>query len=251
MTDGFSIPEKWEGANRLGPFTVKVGHENDKAKTAEAICNSIWPEPPDIRHSTALFQKSILLDRPGRYYVQILNQKSDVVAAIEVVSTNADYHPWMPFERGSSVALKEKQDSYDAAACVQNGANGIALPCFNGMDPLLFRSDGRGTDREIKRNAHERIPGLIPRVAGDGLTIKKIGSDILVESRNNIILARPDWHFLTRWWINGKPYIPRQADGIMYTNGMVVIGRKLLLHLDCDPQRMQAEHNARIELQLL
>ena len=144
----------------------------------------------------------------------------------------------------------EDRGEYDAVGTVRNRANGIALPQFDGMTPMLFRSDG--PDSKIRQLAAERHPTLLPEEAGKVLTLKAAGTNLVVESKANIILARPDWHFLARWWVNDKPYIPVPLDNIVTdANGQVILGKRLLLHLEFDPRRLAAAPGDTIDLQLL
>jgi len=77
------------------------------------------------------------------------------------------------------------------------------------------------------------------------------GSDLIVEADKDIILARPDWHFLARWWVNGTPYIPEQLERFEDMKGMMIVGKRLLLHLDFEPARIGARPSDKVELQLL
>jgi C-terminal peptidase prc len=153
----------------------------------------------------------------------------------------------MPLEPGAR--SDEDRSEFDAVGSVRNRASGIAIPRFDGWEPMLFRSDG--PDSKIRRWAGEPLPSLVPEDAGTVLTLKATGTDLVVESKVNIILARPDWHFVARWWVNDKPYIPAQLDNFSDANGQVTIGRRLLLHLDFDPRRIGAAPGDTIDLQLL
>ena len=247
LTEGYSLPRERQERNRLGPFRMEIRHENDTVEKSREAGKMAWNDPPDIGHSTALFRQSIPLDRPGKFHVRVLSLNGDLIAETEVTATREKCHPWMPLEPSPVQALD--RGKYDAAAHVKNRANGIAIPRFDGMVPMLFRSDNPET--KIRRLADERLPALLPEVAGDGLTVKASGTDLIIESKADIILARPDWYFLVRWWVNDKPYIPRQLDQFMDANGKVIIGKSLLLHLDFDPQRLGVAPGDTVDLQLL
>lgn len=36
------------------------------------------------------------------------------------------------------------------------------------------------------------------------LTIRKIGKEIVIRAQTAFTTSRPDYHFLARWWVNGK-----------------------------------------------
>ena len=249
LTEGYSMPQQWKENNRLGPFQIVVRHEGDEKQQAAAISYLASSDAPDIRHSTALFRRSIPLDRPGTFHVQVMSEKREVIAETEVTATRERYHCWMPFERTAAGTPERRRDEFDAVDRVKAGERGIAIPRFDGMAPMLFRSDG--PEIKVRRQADERLPALLPETTGDGLTVKATGTRLIVTSKENIILARPDWHFLVRWWVNDKPYIPVQTDPQDDQNGKVIIGKKLLLHLDFDPRRIGARPGDEIEVQLL
>ncbi len=211
-----------------------------------------WPEPPDIRHSKALFRKSISLYHPGKFQVRVFSLKGDLLAQTEIMATQEPCHPWMPLDPCYSVDKDEQAEDngeYDAIAYAQNRASGIAIPRFDGMMPSFVPGTAPGA--KAKSLAGEHLPTLIPEKAGNMLTVKANGTDLIIESQKEIILARPDWHFLTRWWVNGKPYIPTQMEAFSDQNGMVAVGKRLLLHLKFDPQRVGAKQGDQVELQLL
>lgn len=249
LTEGYSMPQQWNENNRLGPFQIVVRHEGDDKQLAAIVSYLASSDAQDIRHSTALFRRSIPLDRPGTFHIQVMSEKREVIAETKVTATRERYHCWMPFERTAAGALERRRDEFDAVDHVKAGERGIAIPRFDGMVPMLFRSDG--PEIKVRRPADERLPTLIPQTVGDGLTVKATGTRLIVTSKENIILARPDWHFLVRWWVNDKPFIPVQMDPQNDQNGNVIIGKKLLLHLDFDPRRIGAKPGDKVELQLL
>jgi len=248
LTEGYSLPSQWSESERLGPFRVEVRHENDARERVQEVCEMAW-DPPDIARATALFRRSIPMDRPGKYQVRVLTLGDDLVAETQVTATPERFHPWMPLEPTVADALEQDRDQYDAAGHVTNRAKGIAIPRFDGMVPLIVR--GGGPDARPRSAAGERLPTLFPEAAGDGLTVTAKGTDLSIESKADILLARPDWHFLARWWVNGTPYIPKQLEAFADQNGMVILGKKLLLRLDFIPERIGAKPGDDVELQLL
>ncbi len=248
LTDGYSLPRKWRERCRLGPFKVEIQHERDTRERVQEG-DAMMQDPPDIARSTALFRHSIPLDRPGKFLVRVLTLGGDLIAETEVIATRKEFHPWMPLQPSGQAQTLERDRGYDAEAHIANRAKGIAIPHFEGMTPMLFRSDG--PEATVRKPAGERLPTLLPVDAGSGLTIEATAADLMIESKENIVLARPDWHFLVRWWVNGKAYIPDQLEQFKDENGMVIMGKKLLLHLDFVPHRIGAKPGDEVELQLL
>ena len=63
---------------------------------------------------------------------------------------------------------------------------------------------------------------------------------------------RPDWRFLTRWWVNGKPFYPKQIDGFPEeSNGVVSLGKRVRLKMNFDPTKIGAKSGDKVHLQLL
>ena len=252
LTDGYSPPQEWKERCRLGPFKVEIQHEQDTRERIQKGVAMVRRAPPDIARSTALFRCSIHLDRPGKFLVRVLTLDGDLIAETEVVATRKEFHPWMPLQpvSGQAQVLERDRIGYDAVAHVANRAKGIAIPRFDGLAPMLFSNDG--PEATVRKPADEKLPALLPVDAGSALTIEATAADLVIESKQNIVLARPDWHFLVRWWVNGKAYIPDQLlEAFKDENGMVVMGKKLLLHLDFVPHRIGAKAGDEIELQLL
>jgi hypothetical protein len=249
LTEGYAPPSEWTQPNRLGPFQVQVSHAGDPAEHVLELVHSGGEKPPNIGQATVLFRQAIPLDRRGPYRVRVLELDGASIAEAEIRATRDTHHPWMPFERGSPPDGQPDRHPNDAVGFVRNRSRGIAIPRFDGMQPLVFRSDG--PDGRVRRLANERLPTLVPAVAGEGLTIKATGSGLIVESEAPIVFARPDWHFLARWWVNGQPYVPRPLEPSSDQNGRVILGRILRLDVDFAPDRIGAMPGDSVDIQLL
>lgn len=172
LTDGFSLPSEWTGSNRIGPFTVEVNHENDRAKKKQAMMRTAWNHPPDITKSKALFRRSIPIDRSGIFHVQVFSSNGDLVAKAEIKVSDKTFHPWMPFamsepEQGARQA-EEDDRKFDAVGFVKNRSRGIAIPCFDGMSPKLF---AKNQPKKIEGKLDQPLPTLVPTTQ-QGLEIK-------------------------------------------------------------------------------
>jgi hypothetical protein len=132
---------------------------------------------------------------------------------------------------------------------VSNRKNGVALPRWEGGSPCPEPETWKGLAR------HDLpLPRLFPEDFAGDLKLKFEEGVLKISSDSLIFTARPDSHFLTRWWINGKPYIPEDSglDSSSNQNGMLSVNGKVL-HLDLDfaPGRIGARNGDRIGLQLL
>jgi hypothetical protein len=87
----------------------------------------------------------------------------------------------MPFEPAAGGALERRRDEFDEVEYLKVRERGIAIPRFDGMTPMIFRSDG--PDIKVRRQANERLPALLPEATGDGLTVKATGTSLIVKSK--------------------------------------------------------------------
>ena len=187
----------------------------------------------------------------GKYDIELSKQDGSLAARTTVECTDTPYHPWMPWGR----QLKATELILDAIkgngkdvmhAIVSNRADGIALPHWDGSDPIIVESQ----DRRLSNT--ERLPTTFPLNSDASFKLGVDGNLVAaIESDNDFLICRPDWHFLTRWWVNGKPYVPAQMKPEGDDNGLVVEGRKLHLHLEFEPARIGAKKGDQIGLQLL
>ncbi len=122
-----------------------------------------------------------------------------------------------------------------------NPAAGLALPSWCGMLPLQTTGlAGRAS-----------LPQLLPKAVDVGFHLSIQGNELSVNASSEFIVVRPDWHFLTRWWVNGRPFIPRQVKNWSDQNGIISHGKKAYMTMDFDPSRLEAGRGDRISLQLL
>ena len=112
------------------------------------------------------------------------------------------------------------------------------------MTPLVYQ---RGIEKPNFRIS-ESLPTLQP-VANGELTVKSVDDKLVIECKRDLVLSWPTEHFLVRWWVNGKPFIPSpKANATPLASGQVISGRSLLLGLECDPKRLGAKFGDKIEL---
>jgi len=165
------------------------------------------------------------------------------VASLTLESTEADAPPWMPFELGPALKelrLQDPDDPADAHAGLSNPSAGIAVPASHGLHPIAAPAD---LDRPL--------PHLLPEAPEEGFTLTRVGGRLRVASTKPFLVYRPDFHFLGRWWINGRPFIPPPDRSYEAQNGIVIEGRVLSIDLEFLPARCGAKPGDRIGLQLL
>ena len=95
------------------------------------------------------------------------------------------------------------------------------------------------------------LPNLLPNRIDPTMRLSHEGADLVIESTREFITYRPDWHFLTRWWLNGRPFVPGPWKQFSDANGIVNYGRRLRIDLEFHPERLGAQKGDRVGLQLL
>ncbi len=254
LTEGSAGPRDYDG-RELGPLVVDVRREDECYKDREIACGQSMLEREELAASIALYRRSIPIGRSGRFRVRVFRPEDEsgpekLVGEAMVTGVETPYHPWLTFMRGKEVdELSSAGGDYDAVDHVAIRGEHSAIPRLDGLTPVIHSSEGPAG--KIRRSSDGRLPGLVPREAG-GLQVTVRGTDLLIESREEIIVARADWHFLVRWWINGKPYRPTTTlKQFSDANGVVIKGKRLLLRLDFDPKALGAKPGDKVELQLL
>jgi len=126
-------------------------------------------------------------------------------------------------------------------------------PLFTGV-----QADGRsvkfviaGGEPPSRVNADSPLPRFCPDQVDPGLKLTAARGELLIESDRDILVARPDWHFLVRWWVNGKPFVPKPVERFSDQNGKVIVGRRLRLNVALDRAGLGAAKGDRIDVQLL
>jgi hypothetical protein len=134
-----------------------------------------------------------------------------------------------------------------APAVATNLGRGIALPYIKG-------DRGLAADPKVVGSG-ARLPGLLPEAAG-GMKLSVDPKTFLlrVEGGEDFGTARPDWYFLTRWWVNGKPFLPQPVRHIQQKEGPdYMLGGEtgLAVRLRLDAMKLGARPGDQVELQLL
>ncbi len=193
--------------NWLGPVLVSVacGGASLDAQidgiliSADGVINKQDKRP-------RLFARVLVVDRPARYRVAVRDEHGKELAAAVVSGTqdpDEPYHTWSPLLLVEEATHEGGRRTSPAKATYL--ARGIALP---GVDPAW----GLRRDRALGRGP---LPKLIPERPDPGLKLTvEAGKRLLlrVTAKGPIITVRPDIHFLTRWWVNGRPVYPTPGE---------------------------------------
>jgi hypothetical protein len=250
LTEGYTPPTTWQGRDRLGPLRVTI--ERDGVREAAAKSVSAMARRKVVMKAKILFVRAVRLGREGRLRVHLLAPDDRELGTVEIRPSDAPYHPWMPWARDARPRdLERARPGEDdvVVGYVANRADGIAVPRWDPMRPIVFEGNVGAT--VVQRHHGERLPTIVPAVEDPGLKLTWHEGTLRVTSDVAINLSRPDWHFLTRWWVNGRPFIPKEMGSLLDQNGRVIMGKVLELRLALDPAKIGAKPGDRIGLQLL
>jgi len=83
---------------------------------------------------------------------------------------------------------------------------GAALPCIGGRP---YPPAG-GTAEPLGKS--ERLPMLVPASADPGLRLTVSGEVMTIQSDRDLWETMPEFLFVGRWWVNGKPFVPAKLE---------------------------------------
>ncbi|MCI0381274.1 MAG: hypothetical protein L0215_27125 [Gemmataceae bacterium] len=227
LTEGFIPPTKGGGRTLVGPVHTDFTFESERT----AIEHERWALDGKQPKGTYLYARGLPVDRVGAYHVTVTDRQGKVLAKAQVAGTKDFFHPWMPWLQGFRKPVTPWE--------------GIALPSV----------DSRGPAASIKPGKVQKgpLPTLLPSDDRPSLTIKMDGKEIVIRAESEFTTSRPDYHFLARWWVNGKPFVPKQIDTIwaFAGYGLVQEDKELRLEFAFRPERLGAKPGDKIGLQLM
>ncbi len=247
LTDGYRVPDKYTGSDRVGPVFVAV-RQRGQPRLAEQSAH--LSSAADRARGKLLFVRPILMCEAQPVEVTIRSAAGDELAHATIRSTDETFHAWLPFERGHRPA-----DDDERISRVVNREKGRALPNWDSMKPIVFEGSGYG--RQIKLARHDALPTLLPKEVDEIWSVSTCVDRhgvrrLIIESKQKFVIVRADWHFLTRWWVNDTPFIPAPLTQVeMENNGLMSNGNRLELALDFDPKRIGAKAGDRVTLQMM
>jgi hypothetical protein len=234
LTEGFDPPSTWKN-DPLGPVYVAYTFQDEKEKKSGAKGGG---SVEHLKGCRLLFARGLDVARVGVHRIQVRDKKGQVLATATLEGTNEFFHPWMPWSYLETFALFPKAEP----------ARGIALPSCGGLNPLVILKEDK-KDLPLP----ERLPTLMPQAPRPGFKIALDGEALVIKSGARFIVGRPHARFLVRWWVNEKPFVPKQLEKFwdeMY-HELLREEKELRLPLRFDPQPVGAKEGDRIALQLL
>jgi hypothetical protein len=249
LTDGFQPPTTWNGIDRVGPVRVQYGPSGQARSNVQALATRAATDAGT--GGRLLFACPIPMPSENSVAIRVFTLDDRIIAKGTLRPTESKAHGWMPLARVQVAA--ERPDKHIPRLALYT--NGQALPHWDPMLPLVFDGDADG--QRITRSEDDRLPTLVPTYVDSGWNVTTYCTDmgqrrLVISSQEEFITARPDWHLLGRWWVNGEPYLPKPLETTFSDqNGMVRRGRCLEIQLDFDRKRIGAKPGDRIELQLM
>lgn len=228
LTEGYTPPSSGGGEPPFGPVHATVNFGDEKVVKG----NMKWGiSPKEAPKGSYLFVRAFAVNRAGKYGVRVTDSKEKLLAEASFEGTKDFFHPWMPWVEGLDKAVTPRE--------------GIALPSVPDISPLAFIEPGK-----INKG---NLPKLLPGDEKPGLTVKMDGKEIVISSETEFTTSRPDYHFLARWWVNDKPFVPKQAETLWgYIGyGLVRAGKELRVTVDFRAERLGAKAGDKIGLQLM
>lgn len=251
-----------DATSGLGPFSVVVHPPKDAPDQArmqmmQMIRARMMQQAPvpNRPFAVALAAHMVPVNAPGDYEIEVMqdaamgNPRPKVIARATVKVSADPAESWMPWgEPSGDAALMPLQqtDSKQADAAVSNPAGGTGLP--------VCPQEGLQFDR-APDNATP-LPPLIPSQP-DPKAQMKIAGDSLVLTGEHLKWMFPADYFLTRWWVNGKPYAVavralnesggRAWDGAVPNEDPASVRFRLDFH----PERLGLRKGDKVSVQLL
>ncbi len=266
LTDGYNYYKVANiTRNALGPLSVI----EERGKKQLVVTND---EPVMLRCKgwntvegcTLFFAKSVLIDAPGRYEITIRTKSGRELGRSIIDSDATFYHPWTPFRMEAdsewkrvSYAIDEENFRQTKPAVLSVPGVGIATDRWEGFDFQVYsgranRGGIQDTEDFKPKNPASPLPQVMPDKPDPDLQLSVENGLVTISSRDEVDSARPDWHLLARWWVNGKPFVPKVGHAPIFGGGEVGHSDKSIrFKLKLDPAKLGARSGDRVAVQLL
>ena len=160
--------------------------------------------------SAFLYMKVIPMNQIGEYTLSLWERldgtKNTAFFAVASATVKVSKEPetfWSPWgePKAEETAMQEAVANYRMMD-VANPDTGIALPKWEGEEPVLI---------EKLPDAKLPLPQLLPAKPDAGIKLSVKDNQLIVKLDDDVsdYFLDEDETFLTRWWVNGKPFIPK------------------------------------------
>ena len=258
LTEGYDPPVQLRDYERLcGPLRVEAVRQGDAPKARDAgVASRQQRVGLDAKKAKLLFLKTLAFGSSGQWVITVSGPQGGIVAKTILEVAEKEWHPWVrlgrPEAQQDMLGQLTEEDGREHATVAHAAVvgDGAAIPYWSGLESIVAEGPGK------KLAAGEKLPKLIPDEADPGLKLSVLKDEppwkvLSVSGEKEFVTCRPDWHFIARWWINGKPFMPQAMKDHEDANGLVLTGKKLHLNLEFHPERLGAKRGDKIGVQLL
>ncbi|HWB58095.1 MAG TPA: hypothetical protein VG733_01320 [Chthoniobacteraceae bacterium] len=244
-----------DGEDTLGPLTVDVEGPGDAIAQVKEKRSAL----AYARREAAgyLYMKIVPLRIEGKYRVKLSEETKEgdklvtrvvAEAAVEVAGKPAAqaWSPWCdPDKEQPADALAEGDDEY-ASMDVANPPGGVALPDWPGYERVAI---------EKLPKAAQPLPPVFPAETDPSVKLEIKDGDLAVKLDEEISIYFPDEKFLTRWWVNGKPFVPDPAKLPQQKPRALaapeILVKEARFHMEFHPERLGVKKGDTVAVQLL
>lgn len=259
--------------SELGPFLAHIRCPKNEFISLATTCSKPLPFKES---SYLLFSRVVPLSRSGKYEIELYlapkrelvrfggpNQSAVTVANQEqpaqapkvwakaqVIVTGEPRLPWSPWGLSKREKMKGpwSRDVLYTKMTVTNPWGAIAIP----EAPKIVVLDNVPP-------IETPLPVLVPEFPDPGTNLKLVDSNLIVTTSQAFVVYYPNDHFLTRWWVNGKPWVPEfepkglEAEGstVRSIEGNIWYLKQVRFDLDFRPERLGVKRGDKIGVQVL
>ncbi len=234
----------------LGPFLIDV--QGPLKIAALKDLKAIVADRYMMSHSNALYIQTVPLNQKGFYTITLQQAVGGIeghyMAMVKVSVPSELETPWSPWmepngNSGSNAQPAETEERYSEME-VSNPSSRIALPNWDGAEPIFL---DKLPDKKLP------LPEFIPDRPDAGIQLTLKGSTLIVKLDEELSVVYPDVAFLTRWWVNNKPFIPKLEFQDSQRNGTGAAGRVKEVHfvMEFHPEVLGVKKGDRVGVQLL
>ena len=247
LAEGITFGEP--DCEEVGPFKVNV-QQPGQTTAAEAMQSLQAKRLPDATAKYVLYARPVPVQGPGDYIIELQEPKTpasksppQVFARIKVRVSGDGVLPWSPWDENSDDAEPASKPGA-ASMSVSNPEGGVALPKAP-QDGIAFQ--------ELPAR-DQALPVLILDRPDPSVHLKMVDSTLIVTLPEPMSNDYPSDRFLTRWWVNDKPFAP--DPNVVQAMERAELGQagdatEIDFPIDFHPERLGAKKGDKIGVQLL
>ncbi|MAG55165.1 MAG: hypothetical protein CMJ83_02635 [Planctomycetes bacterium] len=221
---------------RLGPLqVVRVGRD------VRDLSRRLLMRSSADHTGSWFFVHPVVMREAGPVEIALRMGEQSIATVIveERAAQDSAVHAWLPFQRSDVVRHLAKAGEDPVPTPVRVTTTGPVVPHWK-----LF---GAPLPRDARRR---RLPTFLPDASRPDLRLVSGKAGLTLTAPRDVIVARPDWHLVARWWIDGVPVKARPVEAWADMNGIEIHGRRIDVCLD-GLDVLGARPEQRVEVQLM